>query len=325
MIFSRCPLRVSLAGGSTDLQSFIDRYGEGGVINFSPNIYTYIGLYEDKLGENVQSENYVINYSEKEVVSDVASIKNDVARSVLEHFGCPPVTSWFTSDVYSAGSGLGSSSSYLNAYIGAVTTYSDISMSRFEICSLAHRLEQKFNPMTGLQDPFGCGIGGFNRMHFDKMGNVHVEKISDDLFKQFDLYLLHTGISRSSTAVLKTVDLEKCLPLLGVVDEMYDSIVNKKYGDFLRLINDGWIIKKATSSSIMSNDELTRIDNALLEDRYVLAHRLLGAGNGGYFLLFVEKDFEISRISYKFKQKFLKINLCEDGIMSERVFNNDKV
>ena len=44
MIVSKCPLRVSLVGGSTDLQSFIDKYGYGQVISFPISLYTYISL-----------------------------------------------------------------------------------------------------------------------------------------------------------------------------------------------------------------------------------------------------------------------------------------
>ena len=50
MIVSKCPLRVSLAGGSTDLIEYVELFGRGSVISFPINLYTYIGLsYNDKV------------------------------------------------------------------------------------------------------------------------------------------------------------------------------------------------------------------------------------------------------------------------------------
>ena len=57
MIISKCPLRVSLVGGSTDLQSFIDEYGYGQVISFPISLYTYISL------SKRYDKKYVINYT----------------------------------------------------------------------------------------------------------------------------------------------------------------------------------------------------------------------------------------------------------------------
>ena len=69
MIISKCPLRVSLAGGSTDLIEFVDKYGYGSVISFPIDVYTYISL-----SLNL-SNVYRINYSETEEVKDVDLIK----------------------------------------------------------------------------------------------------------------------------------------------------------------------------------------------------------------------------------------------------------
>ena len=72
MIISKCPLRVSLVGGSTDLQSFIDKYGIGKVISFPITLYTYISL--SKRFDN----RYKIDYSSQEEVTDPNLIKNDI-------------------------------------------------------------------------------------------------------------------------------------------------------------------------------------------------------------------------------------------------------
>ena len=79
MFISKCPVRISLAGGSTDLDAYLQKYNTGSVICFSANIYCYINLNTDKLGLNGLDNKYVINYMKREVVSSAEDIKNDIA------------------------------------------------------------------------------------------------------------------------------------------------------------------------------------------------------------------------------------------------------
>ena len=70
MIISKCPLRISLIGGSTDLQGFIDKFGKGSVISFPSNLYTYITI-----NKNITDSNYKINYSTSEKTLNPKTIK----------------------------------------------------------------------------------------------------------------------------------------------------------------------------------------------------------------------------------------------------------
>ena len=70
MIISKCPLRISLVGGSTDLQGFIDKFGMGSAISFPPNLYTYINI-----NNNISTEKWIINYSKSERVNNPNKIK----------------------------------------------------------------------------------------------------------------------------------------------------------------------------------------------------------------------------------------------------------
>ena len=166
MIVSSSPLRISLFGGSTDNPVFIDRYGRGAVISFPCNLKTYISVSQDRLGSNNYKHNYVINYSRREEVSSLDDIQNELVRLVVEYFSLPPVSISLTSDVYSQGSGLASSSSYLISLIKSACIFTGKSMTDHQICDLALKLERVINPNCGPQDPFGCGVGGFKRMDF---------------------------------------------------------------------------------------------------------------------------------------------------------------
>ena len=112
MFISSCPLRVSLFGGSTDNPYFVEKYGRGSVISFTSSLKTYVTISQDKLGYNKEGGKYIINYSKREEVSTINEIQNEVVRTVLHHYNMPPVQVTLTSDAYSQGSGLASSSSY---------------------------------------------------------------------------------------------------------------------------------------------------------------------------------------------------------------------
>jgi D-glycero-alpha-D-manno-heptose-7-phosphate kinase len=289
MISSKCSLRISLAGGSTDLQEFVDSNGYGAVISFPCDLYTYINLFRDKNGYNSFYNKYIVNYTVREEVETAKDVKNDIAREVLSYFNCEPANISFNAYIFSEGSGLASSSAYLIACIKAVSAYKKVALSEFDVCSLALELERKFNPLTGYQDIYGCGVSGFKKINFYKDNKVKVEYLNSSFLNCFDMYLLYTGIKRKSTELLTSLDLGKVGKILPLVDEIERSINNLDVEYFLDIIREGWMRKKETSPMITSNKIISEMDQIISEDESVLAHRLCGAGNGGYFLLFKKR------------------------------------
>lgn len=168
MIISSCPLRISLFGGSTDNPYFIEKYGFGSVISFTCNLKTYTTLYRDKVGYNTTFKKFSINYSKKETPESIDEIQNELVRTVFRYFDLEPMTVSLTSDIYSQGSGLASSSSYIINLIKCISIYKNSNLTDIEICKLAFKLEQEFNPYCGYQDAYGCGIGGFKKIIFER-------------------------------------------------------------------------------------------------------------------------------------------------------------
>tara|TARA_B100001094_G_scaffold217433_1_gene211505 strand:- start:1024 stop:1971 length:948 start_codon:yes stop_codon:yes gene_type:complete len=310
MLVASCPLRVSLFGGSTDNPYFVDKYGRGSVISFTSNLKTYITLHEDKLGYNMEGNKYIINYSRREETNTISDINNELVRIVLDYFKSLPINVSMTSDAYSQGSGLASSSSYIISLIKALSMYNNLDMTDIEICELAYELELKMNPYCGYQDPYGCGIGGFKKIDFGKGGVITYEFLSTDIFRKYDMYLIPTGVSRNSKHILKSVtdNLDKVKPLLETSDKAYDAFMKKDYEYILELMRKSWIQKKSTTSVISENIIIKDIDKVLEENNTVLAHRLVGAGNGGYFLVFSEKE------NLKVPYHCVKIDVESNGV-----------
>lgn len=315
MYIASCPLRVSLFGGSTDNPYFVEKYGRGSVISFTSNLKTYITLHEDKLGYNMQGRKYIVNYSKREETEFICDIENELVRIVLNHFGCFPLTVSMTSDAYSQGSGLASSSSYIISLIKCISMFNNLHLTDVEICELALKLEQEINPYCGYQDPYGCGIGGFKRIDFERGGIIKYDFLSTELFTHYDAHLVFTGVTRNSKNVLQdvTANIDKSLPLLKTVDNAYSALRQKDFSTFLDLLNQSWEQKKATSSLITENEQIQKIDQVLSESDNVLAHKLCGAGNGGFFLVFSKPN------TLKIPYECIRIDVESNGVVGRKL------
>lgn len=290
MLVSKYPSRISLAGGSTDQEKFLDKFKSGMVINFASDIFNTIIISRDKLGKNSLENKYVVIYSKREETNFVDEISNDIVRYSLKYSNYnKKITTTFLSDISSVGSGLACSSAYTLAFNRIIEQLNGKNLTATERCMNAYAIEKKFNPLLGLQDTFGCGIPGLKALSFKKDETPTIEKLKTSIFEELDMYLFFTGIIRSSTDVLKNLEFQDD-SLLRICEKFYHTIIDNKTGKFIDLIKQGWISKKNTSPLIVQAEILTNLDNIFEEDKNILAHRLCGAGNGGFFLLFTEKN-----------------------------------
>ena len=227
----------------------------------------------------------------------------------------PPVQVTLTSDAYSQGSGLASSSSYTISLIKACCLFLNIPIKEHDVCKLAYKLERTYNPYCGYQDPYGCGVGGFKRIEFLHPSRIKYEYLPTDLFNHYDTHLVFTGVTRNSKKILKNIteNLDKVTPVLKKVDVAYNNLLAKKYSNFLEDLKEGWKKKKETSDSITSNKKIKEIDNELENNGTVIAHKLCGAGNGGFFLTFSEKN------SLTIPYSSVKIYVVPEGVKGESI------
>jgi len=318
MILSKCPLRISLVGGSTDSDLFLQKYKKGSVISFTPNLYTFVTIHKNNI------KRYIINYSIKEIEEDIDNIKNDIVRECVKFFNTPYCTITFNSNILSSGSGLASSSSYTISVVKAISLFQNLNLTDTEICNYAFQLEKKINPLAGQQDVYGCGIGNFKRIDFFPE-SPQTYKFLDISFitNNYEMYLLNTNIVRNSTNVLKTIDIDKSYPLLNLVDKFENCILKKDTDQFFDLFNDGWKLKKLTSKEIMNNSSLLDLDLFLSNISSVKGIKLCGAGGGGYFFLFVDKKEKIyfeQIVENKLKHNMLiNVGIDSKGVQGTKI------
>lgn len=309
MIITSCPLRISIVGGSTDHPHFLDKYSTGSVISFPSSLRAYITVHKDVFGVSSINDNYQINYSRKETVSDIRDIKNELVRECFAFLKVDKIYCSMVSDVYSSGSGLASSSAYMQALIKAIHEYRNKNITDFEVCKLANKIEKIFNPLVGQQDFYGS-LGGLKRINFFKARDPEIKYLESNIFDFFDMYLLYTGVVRESTSVLETIDIDKSLILLEDVNELEEAISKVDIDSFNTIVSRSWNNKKKTSNLICQNRILIDMDDMLCKDKRVLSHKLCGAGNGGYYLIFTNKNSNIQTDYSMIK----KINVSETGL-----------
>jgi len=282
------PVRLSLVGGSSDLDSYVQKHGRGSVISFTPNLYTYVSMYRDCLGRNKLDNKYILNYSKREEISRIQDIQNELVREFFIAHDCLPCSIHMTSDVFSHGSGLAVSSSYACSISAAINEFSGKSLSQTEWGVNAHATEKRINPLLGQQDVFGCCVGGFKKIEFSSVGLPKYTFLPTDIFDHYDVCLLFTGTVRNSTDILKTVEVPDEDVFNPMVEEAEKCILNGDYKSFMDLIRDGWKAKKRTSASIAVG-HIADMDCWLSSLDGCVSHKLCGAGSGGFFLCFFEK------------------------------------
>ena len=309
MLVASCPLRISLIGGSTDLEDFIEEYGHGEVINFPVNLYTYVSINKRYDGK------FLIQYSKTEFVDNISDIKNELVRIVLEYFNIKtPMTVTLTADIPSHGSGLASSSSFIISMIKAISMFKGIDMDDHSICNLALSLERKFNPLVGRQDPMGCGLKGFKHLYFNSNDTNSVNLLNSKYFDEHDLFLIPiSNNGRSSTDVLKSLDLKGRESILEMVGRGSKYLQKNKFDGFNQLILDTWEEKKKTSN-LITNSNVVGMEY-LIKKHKNLYYKLCGAGGGGYMLLIKERKNK-NDLDLLQKHSYINIHMDNRGIKS---------
>ncbi|RPI33484.1 MAG: GHMP kinase, partial [Nitrospiraceae bacterium] len=77
MIISQTPLRISFVGGGTDLRSFY-QLEDGMVLSSAIDKYVYV-IVKERFDDKIY-----INYSIKEIVSDVSEIQHQLVREAMK-------------------------------------------------------------------------------------------------------------------------------------------------------------------------------------------------------------------------------------------------
>src|SRR3990172_4065603 len=171
MLIARAPVRISFAGGGTDLPAYFQEYG-GLVVSTTIDRYIYVFLnLNGQQCLQITSSDYRTFY--RHPAGSPMPWDGDLAlpQAVLHEFGVDRGVSLFLASEIPPGTGLGSSSAPTVALVKALATASGQHLTGAQVAELACRVEiDKLGAPIGLQDQYAAAFGGLNAISFSPDG-----------------------------------------------------------------------------------------------------------------------------------------------------------
>ena len=298
MIIARSPLRVTLGGGGTDLESYYQNH-EGFLIAAAIDKYVYVNVMRPF------TEGIFLKYSELEHKDKIEDVKHPIIREALSlmEFRTPQIEITTLADI-PAGTGLGSSGSFTTGLLKALYAHRRKHIHQNDLAKLACHIEiELLKEPIGKQDQYIAAIGGLTCFTFHRDGEVTAEPLKVSMKTMFELednlLLFFTGFSRSASSILRDQkvrsqqnDSEMIENLHYVKDLGLRSKAALESGDtvlFGRLMDEHWQHKKNRSGG-MSNGQIDQWYETGMANG-AIGGKLVGAGGGG-FLMFMASDRE---------------------------------
>jgi D-glycero-alpha-D-manno-heptose-7-phosphate kinase len=298
LIIARTPLRVSFFGGGTDYPSWIKEHG-GAVIGTSINHFSYISCrYLPPFFEH----KYRVCYSKMETKKSVDEIEHPAVNAILRYldYHGEGLEILYNADL-PARTGLGSSSAFVVGTLNALMALRGKFLPKHQLSRLAIRIEQEIlNEVVGSQDQVLTACGGFNQVIFSPDGSISVHPVIAPLQRiemlQDYLMLFFTGFSRLAPEVAKAkvANFHARQRELHRMQQMVDvslRILQDGSEDlcaFGELLHETWELKRSLSEKVSSPEIDAMYQKA--REAGAIGGKLLGAGGGGFLLLFVRPE-----------------------------------
>ncbi len=305
IIRARAPLRLSFAGGGTDVSPYPEERG-GLVLNATIDKYSLATL------RPLGSPEIVVHSLDYDVVAkyDVDAPlprggRLELVNAAINRLGAGRPSSGLAVYLQTdapPGSGLGSSSSLVVCLVGLFSRWHASSLSQHQIAELAYAIERQDVAIPGgRQDQYAATFGGFNLMTFGAPGAV-VEPVNlpwstiDEL--NCNLLLCYTGKTRTSAGILAAQvanyvagkpEVEHAMAeLKAIAAAMHTALLQARLADFGDLLHQAWLNKQRLASQIVTPE---------ISDLYAVARRsgalggkISGAGGGGFMMFYCPFD-----------------------------------
>ncbi len=297
MIITQTPFRMSFFGGGTDMENYFKENG-GAVLSTTFDKYCYVNVRHLPRFFDYSTE---LSYSKTERVTDVERIQHPAIREAMKMLDMHEIRLTYEADL-PARSGLGTSSAFAVGMLNAFYALKGKYANKKKLADEAIYLERVLcKEAGGWQDQIAAAYGGFNRINFGTDGyEVFPVIISPERKKQLNdnLLMFFTGFTRFSSDVQKAnaaSDMNKnsmLKEMYGLVDEAEKILTDKNVNldEFGRLLDHTWKLKRQTGSAVSTNS----IDNLYAKGigAGALGGKLLGAGGGGFFVFYVQTEYQ---------------------------------
>ena len=286
MLITQTPLRISLAGGGTDLPAYY-RKSPGAVLSTTIDKYVYVIL-----NQRFDDDIY-ISYSKKEIVQSVDDIQHELVREAMRKTGVEKgIEIAMMADIPSSGSGLGSSSSLTVGLLNALYTYRGHQVTAEQLAREACEIEIDIcGKPIGRQDQYIAAYGGLSFLEFNSDDSVNVAPLPIGVEKQAlgaSLMLFFTDITRRADTILSEQSRETDSNrdhldgIRALAFEARDVVLAGDYGQMGDILRRNWDLKKELASGV-SRPEIEAMVS-LAREGGATGCKVCGAGGGGFLL-----------------------------------------
>jgi len=325
MLIARAPVRISFAGGGTDLPAYYERYG-GFVVSTTIDKFVYVHVSPNGAGTvQITSADYHTFYRHDswprlEWVGDLA-----LPRAVLHEFEVERGVSVFLASEVPPGTGLGSSSAIAVALVQAIAAYLGRPLTRREVAEMACHVElAKLRAPIGKQDQFASAFGGLNAITFTRdavtVEPIHVPPGTLDQLER-RLLLLFTGTARDSATILReqrAASAQSQAQTIEALDRIkgYALACRKclEAGDLDgvgALLDEGWRQKRRLAAGI-TNPRIDELYDVAIANG-ALGGKITGAGGGGFMLLYCHEAHQEAVTDALASRGLRRMDFCLDA------------
>lgn len=304
MLIARAPLRISFAGGGTDLESFYGRHG-GLVVSATINKYFYVVITRT-IDASVQITSSDFRVFERRAGGAPLTFDGELGylKTILHEFGVTEGLSVFTASEIPPGTGLGSSSTVAVALVKALATLCQRRQSKQETAELASYIEiVKLGRPIGLQDQFAASFGGLNCIEFESTGTrVTPLRLPLDLRDRLErsILLFFTGSARNAASILTEQHRSSVNDDPRVIDNLHgikqdalevrEAFAKGRLRRVGEIMHESWQRKKRLAHGV-TTERIDRLYQLALEHGAV-GGKIAGAGGGGFLLIYCEPEHQ---------------------------------
>src|SRR6266481_5925147 len=297
MILTRTPFRITFGGGGTDLPSFYREHG-GFILAVAIDKYMFLNVNSPIVDDKIR-----VRYTAAEIVDHVDNVKHTLAREALRHFGITNGIEIVSIADIPAGTGLGSSSSYLVGLLNALHALFQDQATPQKLAEEACHIElEVLKKPIGKQDQYMAAFGGLTTLDIKPDGQVRVKRLELDVdlveALEHNILMFYTHEMRDATAILKrqneATHAKDCIVVSSLSEikdigrEIHDAILKGKLRRFGELLDVHWQSKKRLSEGISS----PQIDAwyELAKQNGAIGGKICGAGGGGFLMVYCEEN-----------------------------------
>jgi len=297
VIITRTPFRISFFGGGTDYPAWYREHG-GAVLATTIDKYCYVSC---RHLPPFFSHKHRLVYSKIENVSDIRQIEHPAARAIFGWANIEGGVEVHHDGDLPARSGLGSSSSFTVGLVHAFNALKGQISSKENLAQSAIHIEQDLiGESVGSQDQISAAYGGFNMIEFhrDDLFSVSPVILTKERKVELESHLMlcFTGFSRIANEIAKSkIDnfkhrFQELSNIRQMVDEALAILAspNISIEQFGKLLDQSWQQKRKLSDKV-SSPEIDQIYATAIKAG-AMGGKLLGAGGGGFMLLFAPPE-----------------------------------